>query len=273
LSKFKTLTKVKKKNMKASFDKAAQNYDKTFSHSEIGKLQRNLVYHHLEKLLSNQQQNILEINCGTGEDAIWLAKKNHSIIATDISNEMIAVAKTKESHQNLNFCQADSITISEQFKDKKFDSIFSNFGGLNCLTVDELTIFFKNSTSILSEKGKLILVIMPKNTLWEKIYFILKRKFKSSFRRTKKIAFANVDGTSVPTYYYNPKDIVNLTNANFDCLEVKPIGFFIPPSYLEPFFKNKKGLLQFLYTLETKIKNWSFLSKYADHYLIVLQKK
>ena len=259
--------------MKASFDKAAQNYDDTFSNSEIGKLQRNVVYHHLEKLLSNQQLNILEINCGTGEDAIWLAKKNHIIIATDISNEMIAIAKTKESHQNLNFIQADITKITEQFKDNKFDTIFSNFGGLNCLDKNELTQFLDSVSIILSKNGKLILVIMPKNTLWEKVYFILKGKIKTAFRRTKKVAFANVDGISVPTYYYNPKDIVNLSKSNFDCLAIKPVGFFIPPSYLEPFFKNKKGFLRLLNSLESKIKNWSFLSKFADHYLIVLQKK
>ncbi len=257
--------------MKASFDNAAKNYDETFSHTEIGKLQRNLVYHHLEKLLSNKQQNILEINCGTGEDAIWLAQKNHSIIATDISNEMIAVAKTKSNIENIVFKVLDINKLNKETEN--FDIIFSNFGGLNCLTSLELIQFFKSSSTILSKKGKLILVIMPKNTLWEKIYFILKGKFKTSFRRTKKVAIANVDNASIPTYYYNPKDIVNLTNVNFDCLDVKPIGFFIPPSYLEPFFKNKKRLLQFLNTLETKIKNWSFLSKYADHYLIVLQKK
>ena len=259
--------------MKASFDKAAQNYDNTFSNSEIGKLQRNVVYHHLEKLLSNQQQNILEINCGTGEDAIWLAKKNYNVIATDISNEMIAVSKTKESHQNLNFLQADITTISEQFRDKKFNTIFSNFGGLNCLNTNELSQFLNSVSTILSKKGKLILVIMPKNTLWEKVYFMLKGKYKTAFRRAEKVAFANVDGISVPTFYYNPKDIVNLSKSNFDCLDMKPVGFFIPPSYLEPFFKNKKGLLNFLNTLESKIKNWSYLSKYADHYLIVLQKK
>jgi ubiquinone/menaquinone biosynthesis C-methylase UbiE len=259
--------------MKASFDKAAQNYDDTFSHSEIGKLQRNVVHYHLEKLLSSQKYNILEINCGTGEDAIWLAKKKHTVIATDISKEMIAVAKMKESYQNLNFLIADINSISEHFKDKKFDTIFSNFGGLNCLDKNELSKFLNSTSTILSKKGKLILVIMPKNTLWEKVYFILKRKFKTAFRRTKKVVFANVDGISVPTYYYNPKDIVNLTNINFDCLNVKPVGFFIPPSYLEPFFKNKKGFLRFLNKLESKIKNGSFLSKYADHYLIVLQKK
>ncbi|MFY7988470.1 MAG: class I SAM-dependent methyltransferase [Flavobacterium sp.] len=258
--------------MNADFDSAAQNYDNHFTNSEIGKLQRNKVYYQIKKYLINCK-NILEINCGTGEDAIWMASQNLKVTATDISEKMIEVAQSKSNLENLIIFQADINAISIQFKDKKFDSIFSNFGGLNCLTADELTFFFKNSTYILSEKGKLILVIMPKNTLWEKIYFLLKGKFETAFRRTKKVAFANVDGTSVPTYYYNPKDIVNLTNVNFDCLEVKPIGFFIPPSYLEPFFKNKKGFLQFLNILETKIKNWSFLSKYADHYLIILQKK
>jgi len=126
---------------------------------------------------------------------------------------------------------------------------------------------------ILSKKGKLILVIMPKNTLWEKIYFFLKRKFKSAFRRTKKVVFVNVDGINVPTYYYDPKDLVSLSKVNFESSAPRPIGFFIPPSYLEPFFKNKKRLLKVLNLLESKIKNWSFLSKYADHYLMVLQKK
>ena len=258
--------------MKASFDKAATTYDQSFTNTLIGKLQRNLVYEVVSKHLY-QIKNILEINCGTGEDAIWLAKKGIEVTATDISTEMIFIANSKKNLKNLNFIHADINTISEQFSDKKFDLVFSNFGGLNCLNIDELSNFLNSVSTILSEKGKLILVIMPKNTLWEKVYFILKGKFKTAFRRAKKVVFANVDGISVPTYYYNPKDIVNLSKTNFNYLDVKPVGFFIPPSFLEPFFKNKKGFLGLLETLESGIKNWSLLSKYADHYLIVLQKK
>lgn len=258
--------------MNASFDIAANTYDQSFTNSEIGKLQRNFVYRVVSKHLHNTKK-ILEINCGTGEDAIWFAKKGFEVTATDISNEMIAVAKAKEPFQNLNFIQTDINSISEQFFDQKFDTIFSNFGGLNCLTPTELENFLSSSKKMLSEKGKLILVIMPKNTLWEKVYFILKGKFKTAFRRTKKEVIANVDGTGVPTYYYNPKEIVHLTKTNFKCVELKPIGFFVPPSYLEPFFKKQKRFLQFLTTLENKIKSSSFLSKYADHYILILEKK
>ncbi|MES2747898.1 MAG: class I SAM-dependent methyltransferase [Bacteroidota bacterium] len=260
--------------MKADFDTAAKNYDATFTHSVIGILQRNLVYQQLSKILKrNEPKAILEINCGTGEDAIWLAKQKYNVIATDISEEMIAEAKSKTKLENLSFQQADNTAISETFNDKKFDLIFSNFGGLNCLYPIQLEAFFDSASKILHPNGELFLVIMPKNTLWEQFYFLLKGKFSTIFRRVKVVSIANVDGEKVATYYYNPKDIVNLANTNFEMKLVRPVGFFVPPSYLESFFKNKPKLISFLNALEQKVKNQSWLSKFADHYIIVLQKK
>lgn len=258
--------------MEASFDKAASNYDETFTNSEIGKLQRKLVYTQLSKQLDSVN-SILEINCGTGEDAIWLAKQNFKVIATDISAKMIEEAKNKGDFDNLNFVVSDINSISTSFPNGNFDLVFSNFGGLNCLSKVELQQFFKNAGSLLSGKGKMILVIMPKSTLWEQFYFLAKAQFSNAFRRKKEFAIADVDGEKVPTYYYNPKDIVNLAKDDFELIDQKPIGFFIPPSYLEPFFRNKKGFLRFLNGLENGIKSWSFLSKYADHYIITLQKQ
>lgn len=256
--------------MKADFDQAAQNYDNYFTFSEIGKIQRNLVYEKLQKQLINIKK-IIEINCGTGEDAIWLAQQGFQVTATDISEIMIEIAQSKSNVNHLTFKVLDINHLSEETEN--FDLLFSNFGGLNCLTKKELALFFNSAAKILTEKGKMSLVIMPKNTLWEQFYFVLKLDFKAAFRRKKEVAFANVDGEKVATYYYNPKDIVTLSEINFEFLEVKPIGFFIPPSYLEPFFKNKKPVLNGLTFLENKIKNRSFLSKYADHYIITLQKR
>lgn len=258
--------------MEVSFDKAAPNYDVTFTHSKIGKMQRDLVYKQLSKQL-NSIKTVLEINCGTGEDAIWFAQQNFKVTATDISPKMIEVAQNKATFNHLKFQTADINSITKTFENEKFDLIFSNFGGLNCLSKSELEKFFQNVPSILSEKGKLILVIMPKNTLWEQFYFLVKAQFSDVFRRKKESAIANVDGEKVSTYYFNPKDIVNLAKQDFDWIDQKPIGFFVPPSYLEPFFKNKKGFLKFLNSLENGIKNWSFLSKFADHYIITLQKR
>lgn len=255
--------------MKADFDRAAANYDHTFTHTEIGQMQRALVYGELSNHL-NGIQTVLEINCGTGEDAIWLAKQNFNVTATDISSKMIAIAKSKA---NLNFAIADINSVTNTFAGEQFDLLFSNFGGLNCLSEPELKNFFGNVHSILSEKGKMALVIMPKNTLWEQLFFLAKAQFSKMSRRKKAGVIANVDGENVTTFYYNPKDIVTLANTNFEIAAVKPIGFFVPPSYLNDFFTNKKGLLRFLNRLEQGVKHWSWLSKYADHYLIILQKR
>ena len=256
--------------MKADFDQAAKNYDNSFTFSEIGKIQRNLVYKQLKKHLANCDA-ILEINCGTGEDAIWFAKQDFTVIATDVSEKMIEVAKSKSNLKNPLFKILDIKKLAEETE--IFDLLFSNFGGLNCLSQQELLVFFNSASSLVSKKGKISLVLMPKNTIWEQFYFIFKRDLTKAFRRKKVLAIANVDGENVTTYYYNPKDIVHLSKFNFEILETKPIGFFVPPSYLESFFKNKKILLKSLNFLENSVKNWSFLSKYADHYIITLQKK
>lgn len=260
--------------MSASFDKAANNYDATFTNTVIGKVQREWVYHHFFKILQKKQpKTILEINCGTGEDAVWLAKNHFQVTATDISEKMIAIAKSKNQFNNLNFDVLDCNLVAQKYVTNSFDLVFSNFGGLNCLTPTELQNFFENASQVLTPKGELVLVIMPKSTLWEQWYFFGKGKFSEVFRRKKEYVSANVEGEKVTTYYYNPNDIERLASKNFSRKTKFPIGFFIPPSYLEPFFKSKPRLLSFLNYLEKRITTFSFLSKYADHYIIHLQKK
>lgn len=260
--------------MKGNFDAAASHYDASFTHTIIGKLQRDLVYKQLSLVLSNSTINsVLEVNCGTGTDALWLAKKGLEVTATDISSEMIAIAQGKENPNGVVFKTADINKIEQHFPTEKFDLIFSNFGGLNCLSEMELRFFFKNAANLLNGKGQLVLVVMPRGTLWEQIYFLSKAKFGKAFRRHQESVQANVDGEKITTYYYNPKEVLPLADRYFERRQQHPIGLFVPPSYLEPFLKNKPRLTQFLSNMENKVARFSFLAKYADHYLIAFNKK
>jgi len=260
--------------MPNDFDASAKNYDTIFTFSEIGKAQRNLVLQYLSKnILQKEKLNILELNCGTGEDAMYFSKKGHRILATDISKVMLQTAKIKCQNTNIRFVQQNINTITDKTFTEQFDLIFSNFGGLNCLSKPQLDRFTKISTSLLTSSGKMVLVIMPKQCLWERIYFLLKGKNKKAFRRnTNKPVLANVEGVQIPTWYYNPKDIVTLAKDNYKILAIKPIGMSIPPSYLESFFTNKKGVLKLLIRFEG-LFSFRFWARYADHYLIALQKK
>ncbi len=257
-----------------SFDIASNQYDDTFTFSNIGKAQRNRVFKYITPTISkNEKLSILEINCGTGEDAIHFAKLGHQVIATDISEGMINIAKSKKHPKNLIFKTQDINTISKQSFDRRFDLIFSNFGGLNCLSKPLLDTFLNTAIHLLKSGGKLVMVLMPKHCLWEQLYFSLKGDLKKVKRRnTNEHLLVNVDGVSVPTWYYNPKDIMYLIQSLYHINSIKPIGICIPPSYLENSFLAKKPTLNILKGMDS-ILTGSFWAKYADHFLIELIKK
>jgi ubiquinone/menaquinone biosynthesis C-methylase UbiE len=81
---------------KTPFDQSAAAYDADFSFSMIGRAQRDIVHEYLENNLNfGKVLRILELNCGTGEDALFFAKKGADVLATDISEKMLETAKEK----------------------------------------------------------------------------------------------------------------------------------------------------------------------------------
>ena len=232
-----------------------------------------MVHHHLKSILfSKKTLHILELNCGTGEDADYFDTLKHTVVATDISKNMIAVAKQKNKNSKIEFKQLDINKINQQKFTKKFDLIFSNFGGFNCLSKKEIEKFFNSTKQLLNKNGKIVLVIMPKKTLWEKLYFSFKGDFKKTKRRnTTKPIKANVDGVWVNTWYYEPKEIAKFA-THFSVIKTKPIGLFVPPSYLQKSFLGNTFIVTILQKLDF-IFSSSFLAKYADHFYIELQKK
>jgi len=261
--------------MPSDFDIAASQYDAHFTFSKIGRAQRDRVYGFLKKHIfpfKESATSVLEINCGTGHDALFLKQQGYTVVATDISEIMILEAKGKPGSEKVDFRVMDINEESEWPKLGAYDLLFSNFGGLNCLSETELRSFFGNASAALNSGGKMVLVIMPKRCLWERFYFLLKGNKKTAYRRSSGGPVeANVDGVGVPTWYYDPTDIVKMLPSELKPIKIKPIGIAIPPSYLEPFFGKRSFLLGILKTLEPLFYS-RFWAKYADHYLISLQK-
>ncbi len=256
-----------------NFDTYAQSYDNHFTNSLIGKAQRLQVHQKLLKLLSLQNKSVLEINCGTGEDAMWLSKTAATVTATDISQGMIEVANYKNSNNTVDFKQLSAQDIS-LLAPNTYNIIFSNFGGLNCLNNEELQKFKNSCKQVQKSSDQLAFVIMGTNCKWENFFFKYKNEFiKANRRRNKDGVEANIKGNHFKTYYYSPADMKQLFKENYNYISAKPIGLFVPPSYLESYVVKRKGLFGFLKLLDNLFGHFSFLSNYADHYLIVFKKK
>src|SRR5687768_6985931 len=124
--------------MHSPFDTMADTYDADFTHTAIGQLQRKQVWQFLSPVLNMYQKplRILEINCGTGEDAVELSRAGHQVTATDGSAIMVERAREKAdllSENGIVFKVCAFDQLNQQFPDQKFDLVISNFGGLNCI--------------------------------------------------------------------------------------------------------------------------------------------
>ena len=255
-----------------SFDRYADQYDADFTFSAIGLLQRNQVYNKLLPLL-NKNINLLELNCGTGHDALALIGEVKTILATDASNAMIETCrfKTKNKIPNLEFKTLAIQQIKGDLSGANF--VFSNFGGLNCLAPIEFKEFAIKCKDLMPTKSDLFFVIMGRKCVWERLYFFLKLDFPKGYRRKQKNGVNTIiKDSAFKTWYYSPKEISELFAPHFQEISRGSIGLFVPPSYLNPFFKNKRILLRVFELLDHFFCKFSLLANYGDHFYIHLKK-
>lgn len=262
-----------------AFDAAAQNYDQDFTQSAIGKLQRKRVLDYLDRQFNFQQSSldILELNCGTGYDALYFLERGNNVLATDLSEEMLNSTKSRCRKYletgKLKVERLDINKINGFQPQSSFDLVFSNFAGLNCLDSASLQKATKRIAKLLKPNGRFISILLSRSCIWEQLYFGLKGDSKKALRRKSKEAVsAHVSGIYVDTYYYNPEEFFELGHQQFEKVGLFGIGITVPPSYLEPAFQKRPGALSFLNKLEELVGHFSLLADRADHYLIDLKK-
>ena len=258
----------------AQFNSSASSYDDEFTFSTIGKLQRERVYYWLNIIgFFSSSKKVFEINCGTGYDAEQFYQHGHQVLATDVSESMIAYAKGKRSKRiEFKIQSFQEVAISSEVSN--YNVLFSNFGGLNCINKGELINFFNKIASNQNQGQQLICVLMSKECWIESVYFFFKGEFsKMNRRNTNNGIGVTVKEEKVTTYYYLPEEVETILKPNYKIKLVKPIAVFLPPSYMEPFFKRNKIALQLLNKLEQIFGRFTYLANKADHYIIVAEKR
>lgn len=106
---------------------------------------------------------------------------------------------------------------------------------------------------------------------WESFYFLLKGQVGKAFRRFgKKALAAPLDAsTAVETWYYSPAEF-RRHFPGWQATGIRPVGFWLPPSYLNPFFEKHPRFLRALNYLENHFTP-AWLSPMADHFIICLK--
>lgn len=257
-------------NINPAFSSIYEEYETLSKENYCDIYRRNSIRKHVEAFL-NPSDEILEINAGSGIDAVYFAKAGYNVLATDIADSAEVYINNKikvEGLKNLEF-QKLSFTDLKSIGNRKFNHIFSNYGGLNC--TNDLEEIFSQFNHLLYPRGCVSLVIMPKYYPWEMATFL--KGNKNAFRRwNKKDVLANVNNHLIPTFYNSPKRIKKAMGLDFKAVSTRNIGTFYPSLHYNSFQKHPKTI-NFLMRFDSWINNTSLIPKgVGDYFIITFQK-
>ncbi|MBK9276270.1 MAG: class I SAM-dependent methyltransferase [Flavobacteriales bacterium] len=260
-----------------AFDIAAASYDADFTDSAIGRAQRGQVWRALDPLLHPPPMQVLELNCGTGADAMHIAGAGHSVLATDRSEAMLSVARAKARHAGL----ADRVrTAALDLQvpelppgEGPFDLVLSDLGGLNCIDAAGLAAVGRFIASVLRPGGRFVAVLMADRCLMETAYHLLRARPATAFRRWRHGPMdVPVGGRAVRTWYHSPAVLRQAFGPSFVQEDLRPIGLFVPPGYLEPRLRDRPRLLHWLDRSDRLAARAPWTARLGDHYLIQLRR-
>jgi SAM-dependent methyltransferase len=251
------------------FDELAADYDRGFTHTSIGGLLRQATHRRLAARFPLGQR-VLELNCGTGEDALFLGRRGVRVLATDSSERMVEVARRKVEAANLGtVVEVRRLALDEldELEAPPFDGALSNFGGLNC--VADLASVARALAARLRSGAVVLLSIMGPVVPWEWLWFLARGEPAKAFRRLRP---GGTEWRGLTIRYPSVGRTRRSFAPAFRLLRVSGLGVFLPPPYAEPWAARVPRLLACLDRGERLLEALPPLPRLADHYLMELER-
>jgi len=232
---------------------------------------RSVIHRHMDEFL-RPGDSILDINAGTGIDAVHFAQRGHTVHAIDIAEGMVNEIRAKVAAlqlEHLITVEQRSFTEAGALAPKQFDHIFSNFGGLNC--VSDLASVATQLKTILKPNGYITLVVMPPVCPWE-ILHLLQGQWKLATRRLhRKGITAHIEGHYFTTYYHSVERVEKSFGKDFKVMKVRGVASCSPPPYMERFPKKFPRLYSFLQAWDEKFSAFPPFNRWADQCIITMK--
>jgi ubiquinone/menaquinone biosynthesis C-methylase UbiE len=261
--------------LSAPFDGIAATYDDTFSNSSIGRVQRNLVWMEADRTFRTGQ-HILEINCGTGIDALHLASRGIKVLACDSSPAMIEVARerlnvsTFRRDVDLRCLATEQLNMLEA--EGPYDGIFSNFAGLNCLR--DLNSVVRDMSRLVRPGGKVVLCLFGRICVWEILFYMLRGDFRRGFRRFRREGTLSVlaPGSEIVVRYPSVRELARMFAPYFRLERWRGVGISVPPSYLERIAVSFPRIFRFAAEIDARFGRCPGFRAVADHVVLTFER-
>jgi SAM-dependent methyltransferase len=259
----------------AAFDGAAAEYDSVFTRTLAGRWLRARVWERLEEHF-RPGMRVLELGCGTGEDALWLARRGVRVLATDASAAMLAIAREKAARAGLaDFIVFRTLDLAQLPEVDEigtgFDGVLSDFGALNCIGDRRVPAEWLGRA--VRPGGRAVLVVMGPWCPWEVAWHAAHGQLGIAFRRWRRGGVdAVVAGRPVHVWYPSPGRLRRDLKPWWRLIGTHAVGALVPPPYLNGVVERRPRLFARLAALERRAGAHWPLNVLNDHYLIEFER-
>jgi ubiquinone/menaquinone biosynthesis C-methylase UbiE len=244
-----------------AFNLLAPSYDRTFGLSPVGLYFRYQVQERL-RLRFPRGARVLELGCGSGDDALFLAAQGVRVHAVDVAPGMIEAARAKAAARGVG---EDVVRFEVRAAEEvgglgpsTFDGAFSNFGALNCA---ELSAVGEGLAAVLRPGAPVVLSVVGPRPLPGVVAEALTG-------RSARSATVKVAGRTIGVLTLSAADLRRALGSAFAWDGAFALGVLVPSPAHDAWVARNPMAFGALAALEGLVRRWPLVRGWGDHIVI-----
>jgi SAM-dependent methyltransferase len=258
-----------------AFDSVAADYDGPRGNNDLIQEMRGEMWRWLDATFPLGSR-LIDLGCGTGLDAIRMARLGHHITATDWSPKMVQRTADRAEREHLtdrvHAIAVGAHQLSNLPGEGAYDGAYSNLGPLNC--VPDLADVSRQCARLVKPGGALVFTVIGRICPWEVAHYLRQGRWaRVRVRFARKFVPVSMNNHTIWTRYYGPREFHRTFSPQFTLERFRGLCVFAPPPYLIWVRERYPRWHERLWRLDRRVAGWPVVRATGDHFLIIMKKK